>query len=107
MTRLPASHTNWPCVILAVDPGASTGAAIVVSRPGLFHVSQVEHVPAGMEGDWLADACEIAIANRLPLIVDGAPQLVDGWHRLAAMVKAGLSWVTCERALAIVQEACA
>ena len=29
-------------------------------------------------------------------IVDGAPQLVDGWHRLAAMLKAGLTWVTCE-----------
>lgn len=29
-------------------------------------------------------------------IVDGAPQLVDGWHRLAAMVKAGMSWATCE-----------
>lgn len=29
-------------------------------------------------------------------IVDGAPQLVDGWHRLAAMLKAGLAWATCE-----------
>ena len=29
-------------------------------------------------------------------IVDGAPYVVDGWHRLAGAIKAEVTWITCD-----------
>lgn len=29
-------------------------------------------------------------------IVDGAPYVVDGWHRLAGAIKAEVAWITCD-----------
>lgn len=64
------SYQTWPCVILAVDPGASTGAALVVSRPGRdLELVRVGDVPAGTEPAWVELATDTALAAELPLIV--------------------------------------
>ncbi len=104
--KLPASPSPHPCVVLGVDPGATSGWAIISSKPVIMNDPDgtvSTNIMVGETRCMHRHAVDLAIdvAHRagLPLIVVAEKWTAGGWASHTALLGLGAAWGTWEVAL--------
>jgi hypothetical protein len=94
----PASFLPLPCVVLAIDPGATSGYAILTNASGAIGiVANGEREFASME--IVRRAMRSATVNELPLVAVAEKWTAGGWRSAASMMGLGAAWGAWEQVL--------
>lgn len=101
--KLPAYRHELPCVILAIDPGATSGWAILVEGKPRCWGSLAASDSDGIDRV-IFEACDLAIRYKLPLVVLGEEWGRGGKRGMAQWQGLGGAWMAwkygCDRARA-------
>lgn len=101
--KLPAYRHELPCVILAIDPGGTSGWAILVEGKPKCWGALLASDSDGIDRV-IFEACDLAIRYKLPLVVLGEEWGRGGKRGMAQWQGLGGAWMAwkygCDRARA-------